>query len=111
MLSRRALRTGQMAGPAIVSVSADKTVATLTLSLAGTVTNSHSDAALHTLRRTLIPSTLGRIPGVRVYVAGQTAGSYDFNQTMKRHLPLVIAFVLGSPSCSCSRASGRSSFR
>ena len=70
-------------------------VATLTLSLAGTGTNASSDAALRTLRQTLIPSTLGSVPRVRAYVAGQTAASYDFNQTMKRRLPLVMGFVLG----------------
>jgi RND superfamily putative drug exporter len=94
-LSRRALRTGQMAGPTIVSVSPDRRVATMTISLAGTGTNSRSDAALRSLRRTVIPSTLGQVPGLRAYVAGQTAASYDFNQTMKQHLPLVIGFVLG----------------
>jgi RND superfamily putative drug exporter len=94
-LSERALGTGRMTGPTIVSVSPDRRVATLTLSLAGTGTSSRSDAALRTLRETLIPSTLGRVPGVRAFVAGQTAGSFDFNQTMKRHLPVVMAFVLG----------------
>jgi len=94
-VSRRALQTGEMAGPTVISVSPDKRVATLTISLAGTGTNSRSDAALRTLRRRVIPSTVGRVPGIRAYVAGQTATSYDFNQTMKRHLPLVIGFVLG----------------
>ena len=94
-LSQRAIRTGEMAGPTIVSVSPNRRVETLTLSLAGTGTSSRSDAALRRLRQTLIPSTLGRVPGVRAFVAGQTAASYDFNQTMKRHLPLVMGFVLG----------------
>jgi RND superfamily putative drug exporter len=94
-LSRRAVETGQMAGPTIVSISPDHRVATETISLAGTGTNARSDEALRTLRGTLIPSTLGRVPGVHAYVAGQTAASYDFNQTMKQHLPLVMGFVLG----------------
>lgn len=94
-LSRSALRSGQMTGPTIVSVSSDRRVATLTLSLAGSGTDGRSDAALRTLRGSLIPATLGRVPGVHAYVAGQTAASYDFNQTMKERLPLVIGFVLG----------------
>jgi RND superfamily putative drug exporter len=94
-LSRRAIRTGRMAGPTIVSISPNHRAAVLTLSLAGSGTNARSNAALQTLRRDLIPSTLGRIADVHAYVAGQTAASYDFNQTMKRHLPLVMGFVLG----------------
>ena len=94
-LSRRALASDQLAGPAIVTVSRDRTVATLTLSLAGTGTDRRSDAALRTLRGVLVPATLGRVPGVRAYVAGQTAVSQDFNATMKAHLPFVMAFVLG----------------
>jgi uncharacterized membrane protein YdfJ with MMPL/SSD domain len=34
------------------------------------------------------------VPGVKVGVTGQTAGSKDFNDSMKSHLPLVFAFVL-----------------
>ena len=93
-LARRSL-AGGIAGPALVTVSRDQTVATLTLSLPGTGTDRRSDAALSTLRQDLIPETLGRVPGVRAYVAGQTAASQDFNATMKAHLPFVMAFVLG----------------
>lgn len=94
-LSSRALATGEMGGPVITSVSGDRTVATVTISLAGTGTDSRSDAALAELRTRVIPETIGAVPGVRTYVAGPTAASQDFNDTMKAHLPLVIGFVLG----------------
>jgi uncharacterized membrane protein YdfJ with MMPL/SSD domain len=94
-MSRRALATGEMAGPIITSISRDRTVATVTISLAGTGTDRRSDAALANLRTRVIPATIDTVPGVHAYVAGQTAGSQDFNQTMKAHLPLVIGFVLG----------------
>jgi len=94
-MSTRALATGKMGGPVITTVSRDRTVATVTISLAGTGTDSRSDAALAELRTRVIPATIGAVPGVRAYVAGQTAASQDFNATMKAHLPLVIGFVLG----------------
>ncbi len=94
-LSARALRTGQVSGPVLESVSADRTVAALTFSLAGNGTDRASEAALATLRRTVIPTTVGRLPGVRAYVAGTTASSHDFNATMKARLPFVLVFVLG----------------
>jgi uncharacterized membrane protein YdfJ with MMPL/SSD domain len=90
-----ALATGQMKGPVVVSVSADKTVAGVTLSLPGNGTDRASEQALATLRRTIIPATVGAVPGAHAYVTGTTAGSRDFNDTMKAHLPIVFAFVFG----------------
>ena len=94
-MSESAIATGQMSGPIVESVSADKTVAALTISLAGNGTNVASNQALATLRSRVIPATVDRVPGVQTYVGGTTAGSADFNNTMKSHLPLVFAFVLG----------------
>jgi RND superfamily putative drug exporter len=94
-LSTQALATGEMYGPVIQAVSADRTVAAVTISLAGTGTDHRSDAALAELRDRVIPATVGRLPGVRAYVTGTTASSQDFNATMKSHLPYVLLFVLG----------------
>ncbi|HET8980529.1 MAG TPA: MMPL family transporter [Solirubrobacteraceae bacterium] len=94
-MARTALATGQMAGPVVVSVSQDRTVAAVTISLAGRGTDRRSDQALTTLRRSVIPATVGAVPGVRAYVGGTTAASRDFTDTMKAHLPLVFGFVLG----------------
>jgi uncharacterized membrane protein YdfJ with MMPL/SSD domain len=90
-----ALATGQMGGPVIVSVSPDRTVAAVTISLAGNGTNRASEQALATLRRTIIPHTVNAVPGTQAYVGGATAGSRDFNDRMKARLPLVFGFVLG----------------
>ncbi|HZS30024.1 MAG TPA: MMPL family transporter [Gaiellaceae bacterium] len=94
-MTHRALATGQLGGPVTASVSADHTVAALRLSLAGNGTNRASTAALATLRRAVIPATIGRVPGVRAYVMGTTATTQDFNSAMKAHLAYVFAFVLG----------------
>ena len=98
-------KSGQMGGPVVATTSADRTVAIVTLSLAGTGTDTTSTAALATLRNQVIPDTIGRVPGTHVYVAGMTAGSVDFNRTMKQHLPSSSASSWVSPSCcSCCRS-------
>jgi uncharacterized membrane protein YdfJ with MMPL/SSD domain len=94
-MSRGALATRQMSGPVVVLVGANRTVATVTLSLAGSGTDRRSEGALETLRGKVIPPTLGRVPGIQAYVGGTTAASRDFNDTMNGRLPIVFAFVLG----------------
>jgi len=94
-MGEEALATGEMAGPVVTSVSSDRTVAAITISLAGSGTDRRSERALATLRRTIIPRTVGVVPGAHAYVGGATAGSHDFNQTMKSRLPFVFAFVFG----------------
>ena len=94
-MGKAALATGEMGGPVVVTVSPDRTVATVTVSLAGTGTNSRSDEALATLRGKVIPETIGAVPGAAAWVGGTTAVSHDFTAAMKSHLPYVFAFVLG----------------
>ena len=43
----------------------------------------------------MIPATIGKVGGVEANVTGMTAGSKDFNDSMKSHLPIVFGFVLG----------------
>ena len=90
-----AARPQQLAGPVVETVSPDRTVAVVTVSLAGKGTDTVSTAALTTLRTEVIPASIGRVAGTSAYVAGMTAGSVDFNQTMAAHLPFVFLFVLG----------------
>jgi uncharacterized membrane protein YdfJ with MMPL/SSD domain len=94
-MSRHALASGQMSGPITESVSQDRTVVAVNISLAGTGTDHRSDNASATLPGRVIPATIARVPGVRAHVTGTTASSQDFNATMKSHLPYVLFFVLG----------------
>jgi len=94
-LKRAALATGRMREPISVDVSASHRAARLLIPLAGTGTDSTSNRALDTLRGTVIPATIGRIDGAQAHVTGPTAGSRDFNDSMKSHAPLVFAWVLG----------------
>jgi uncharacterized membrane protein YdfJ with MMPL/SSD domain len=92
---RRALATGQLYEPFHVFVSPNKTVARIEFAIAGNGDNSASMRALQTLRRDVIAPIAKTLPGATVAVTGQTAGTHDFNETMKQRAPLVFAFVLG----------------
>jgi uncharacterized membrane protein YdfJ with MMPL/SSD domain len=92
-LKHAALATGQIGQPISVDISASRKAARVRLSLAGTSTDAASNRALTVLRKTVIPSTIGRVPGVTVHTTGMTANSRDFNNSMKSHAPYVFAFV------------------
>ncbi len=94
-LEQRALATRQMFEPIEQFVNPDRTVMRIQVPLAGNGDNSASMAALGALRSDVLPPTLGHVTGVTYAVTGQTAGTHDFNQTMKGRFPLVFAFVLG----------------
>jgi uncharacterized membrane protein YdfJ with MMPL/SSD domain len=92
---RAALATRQMYEPISVQVSASGQAARVSVPLAGTGTDARSIRALGLLRGTVIPTTIGRVPGVTVRTTGETGQTVDFNATMKSRAPLVFAFVLG----------------
>jgi uncharacterized membrane protein YdfJ with MMPL/SSD domain len=93
-LKQRALETGQMFQPISTEVNSDRTIETVSIAMQGNGSNGASVKALETLRRHVIPSTLGTVSGVKTAVTGETAGTHDFNEQMKSHAPLVFAFVL-----------------
>ncbi len=93
-LEQRALATGQIHEPFKVQVNSRRDVAVVSMPLSGTGTDAVSNQALETLRQQVIPATIGSLAGVKAQVTGITAGSKDFNDSMKSHAPLVFAFVL-----------------
>jgi uncharacterized membrane protein YdfJ with MMPL/SSD domain len=94
-LQRAALASGRMQPPITVDVSTSRRAARVEIPLAGKGTDATSNRALDTLRDDVIPATIGKVPGVTANVTGWTAGSRDFNDSMKAHAPIVFAFVLG----------------
>jgi uncharacterized membrane protein YdfJ with MMPL/SSD domain len=94
-LRRTAAATTGFGQPVTVTTNPRHTLAQVDIPLAGDGTDARSEAALARLRDTVVPQTVGKVPGAEVNVTGLTAGSKDFNDTMKSHLPLVFAFVLG----------------
>ncbi len=93
-LERKALATGQMNAPIDVTTNPDGTVAKVEIPLDGKGTDDASNAALATLRGTLLPQTLGQVDGVEYAVTGLTANSKDFNESQVKAIPLVFGFVL-----------------
>jgi len=92
---RRAVRTGLLFQPFHVFVNRDRTVARVEFSIAGKGDDQTSYQALSVLRHDVIAPVAAGLPGAQVAVTGQTAGTHDFNETMKRRAPIVFAFVLG----------------
>lgn len=52
-------------------------------------------ARVEELRNTIIPETLGQVPGATVNVTGDAASSLDFSNNLKDRAPYVFVFVLG----------------
>src|SRR5919201_1983512 len=93
---KRALATGVIHQPIRVSVNTAKTVARVDFPLAGKGQDATAIRALETLRTKVIPPVLATLPtDTQEAVTGDTAGTHDFNQTMKARAPIVFAFVLG----------------
>ena len=79
-----------------LTVSPDKSVATVSMEIAGDGTEKESGASLDVLRNEVVPSTIGSVEGVESYVDGATAQDRDFNDTLKSNIVYVIAFVLSA---------------
>ncbi len=90
-----ALRTGQMNQPIQVTMYAPQRVVVIAVPLAGDGSDATSLRALHTLRDTVIPTTLSTVTGVHTYVAGDLAFSTDFNDRLRHSIVPVLLFVMG----------------
>jgi RND superfamily putative drug exporter len=89
-----ALRTGQVNQPVQITTYAPQHVVKISVPLAGNGSDSVSQQAVRTLRKDVIPTTLGKTPGVRAYVAGDLAASMDFNNQLRRSITPVFLFVM-----------------
>src|SRR5256885_1170966 len=77
-------------------VDAARDVAVVLVSLSGVGMDLALYCALDVLWGKVIPTTINTIPNAKVGVTNQTAGSKDFNDSMKSHLPIVFSFVLAT---------------
>jgi uncharacterized membrane protein YdfJ with MMPL/SSD domain len=94
-LAAQAVASGEMSAPLDTRVNSAGTVALVSIPLHGDGVDATSNHALATLRGTVLPATIGQVPGAHAYVTGQTAGSKDFGTQLASRAPLVFAFVLG----------------
>ncbi len=90
----RALATGLVHDPILVSVHEGVGVIQVKVALAGDGSDATSVRALEALRHDVIPATFGRMPGTEAYVAGNLAFSRDFNAQLERAIVPVVVFVL-----------------
>ncbi|HET7450855.1 MAG TPA: MMPL family transporter [Gaiellaceae bacterium] len=93
-LERQALASGRAFNPITVDVNKAQTVANITIPIAGNGTDAASNAAFHLLRDSIVPATVGALPGTEAGVTGQTASWQDSAAKLKSDLPPVVAFVL-----------------
>jgi uncharacterized membrane protein YdfJ with MMPL/SSD domain len=93
-LEARAAASGVGYGAIHVDTNRAHTAAQVSVPLPGSGTDALSTRALLTLRNQLLPATVGHVAGAQYAVTGETAGSYDWNQMMKRSIPIVFGFVL-----------------
>jgi RND superfamily putative drug exporter len=91
-LKKRALASGEMFEPIETRYSADRTVAEVSIPLAGDGGDKRSQDALAQLRDEIIPATVGEIGTVNV--SGQTAQSVDADNQLAKSMPIVFGFVL-----------------
>jgi uncharacterized membrane protein YdfJ with MMPL/SSD domain len=93
-LKRRALASGKAFEPITVAVNRSGTVANITVPIAGNGTDAASNDAFRALRETIVPETVGSLPGAEAGVTGRTAAWKDAAAALKSNLAPVIAFVL-----------------
>jgi RND superfamily putative drug exporter len=93
-LERRAIASGRAFNPITVDINTDRTVADITIPIAGNGTDAASNAAFHLLRNTIVPATVGALPNTQAGVTGKTASWQDSAAKLKSDLPPVVAFVL-----------------
>ena len=93
-LERRALASGQAFDPIVVASNKQGTVADITVPIAGNGTDAASNAAFQLLRDTIVPETVGAVPGSEAGVTGLTAAWKDQAAELKSNLPPVVGFVL-----------------
>ena len=93
-LRRQALASGRAFEPITVDLNEERTVANITVPIAGNGTDAASNAAFRMLRNEVVPATVGALPGTDAGVTGQTAEWRDQADALKSNLPPVVAFVL-----------------
>jgi RND superfamily putative drug exporter len=93
-LKRQALASGRAFEPITVAVNRSGTVANITVPIAGNGTDGASNDAFRALRESIVPETVGALPGAEAGVTGRTAAWKDAAAALKSNLAPVIAFVL-----------------
>jgi len=81
--------------PREVTIYPAVNLAEIQIPLAGTGADAVSRHALTTLHDTIVPATVGKIPGGEALVGGNLAQSNDFNHQLQHGIVPVFLFVMG----------------
>jgi RND superfamily putative drug exporter len=92
-LRARAAQGGPVHEPVTTTVIGGGRALVVSVPLAGDGANTTSTNALATLRGQLLPSTLGKVPGISYAVTGDTAQIHDDVTQLHASLPTVFAIV------------------
>ncbi len=93
-LRARAVATGLMHEPILVTPHPESGLLVIDVPLAGNGSDATSVKALEALRTDVVPAAFGQVPGVETHVGGQLAFSQDFNAQLQRSIVPVILFVM-----------------
>jgi RND superfamily putative drug exporter len=86
-------RGGAIGGPVLATVLGGGRALLVEVTLAGNGSDTASYHALTTLEGTILPETLGQVPGISYAVTGDTAQVSADSQQIHDRLPLVLAVV------------------
>ncbi len=92
-LQGRATASGPIRGPITATPIGGGRALMIDVPLAGNGSNTTSNDALTSLRSNILPTTLGKVSGIRYAVGGETAGSYDDTKALDARTPLVLGVV------------------
>jgi uncharacterized membrane protein YdfJ with MMPL/SSD domain len=90
-----AYRSSALGRPVETTVYPAANVAEIQVPLAGNGIDATSRNALATLHDTIVPATVGKIPGGEALVAGDLAFSLDWNNQLRHSIVPVFLFVMG----------------
>ena len=88
-------RSNALGQPAHTAVYPSANVAEISIPLAGSGNDATSRQALAALHDTIVPATVGKIPGGTTLVGGDLASRTDWNNQMASSIVPVILFVMG----------------
>jgi uncharacterized membrane protein YdfJ with MMPL/SSD domain len=88
-------RSSALGQPVHTTVYPAANLAEVDIPLAGSGNNAASRQALATLHDTIVPATVGKIPGGTALVGGDLAQRLDWNSQMASSIVPVILFVMG----------------
>lgn len=88
-----AAQGGAIHDPVSVATLAAGRALLVQVPLAGNGASRASDSALLTLENSVLPGTIGKVPGARFAVTGDTASAYDLRSTLDSRTPIVFGVV------------------